>query len=404
MADRYTEVTRTGYGKKVSGAFGGVLIGLILFIASFVLLYWNEGRTDMSTVAVNSEAIEADVVDTSADGKFVSVTDELVTTETLDDDYLIPGKYLTLNRSVEMYAWVETTEEETEENLGGSETTTTTYEYDTEWVGSPENSSSFKISEGHTNPNKTIEDVNKKVNSAKVGAYNIDMEKIDLPSASSITLTDENTLLLEEPEIYEQQWQWYEYESSPTETLSGNYIYIGYGTPTNPEVGDIRISYTALSSGVDVTTFAKLDGADLVTFVDDDSNKLYRAMRGTREEALETMHSEHVTSTWIFRAVGFIMMWIGLGALLGPLSAIASIIPFLGKASRSIIGIITFIVSAILSILTILISMLLHNTIALIIMAVVIVVIVILIVLGLKNRKKSPPASPAPKIPPAEAR
>ena len=402
MVDRYTQVTKTGYGKKVSGAFGGVLIGLILFIASFVLLFWNEGRTDMSTVAVNSEEIASETVDASADGKFISVSDDFTTSETLGDDYLVADEYLTLNRSVEMYAWEETTETEDQENLGGSTTTTTTYEYDTDWVNTPASSSSFEYPAEHSNPTKTIEDLSQKVTTANVEAYGINMEKASLPGASAVTLTEDNTILLEEPEIYAQQWAWYEYDYSPTETLNGNYIYVGFGTPTQPEVGDLRISYTALKSGIDVTAFGKLDGDALATYVDEDGNSLYRVMTGTREEALATMHSEHVTSTWILRVVGFVMMWVGLAALFGPISAIASFIPFLGRASRSIISFFSFIIAAVLSVITILISMFLHSTIALIIVAVIVVIIIIAIIIGVKKlKKKSPPSSPAPQAPPA---
>lgn len=404
MADQFTQVTKTGYGKKVSGAFGGVLIGLVLFIASFVLLFWNEGRTDMSTVAVNSEEVAAETVDTQADGKFISVSGDFTTTETLGDDYLVAGEYLTLNRKVEMYAWEETTETEDQDNLGGSTTTTTTYEYDTDWTSNPTSSSSFEYSEGHTNPTKTVKDLSQKVTTANVGAYGIDMEKASLPGASAVALTVDNTILLEEPEIYAEQWAWYEYEYYPTETLSGNYIYVGFGTPSQPAVGDLRISYTALKSGVDVTAFGKLDGDALVTYTDKDDNSLYRVMTGTREEALATMHSEHTTSTWILRIVGFIMMWVGLAALFGPISAVASFIPFLGKASRSIISFFSFIVAAVLSVITILISMLLHSVVAMIIVAVIVVVFIVLIVVGIKKlKKKSPPSSPAPtpQTPPA---
>ena len=44
MADRYTEVTRTGWGKRIGQSLSGALIGGLLFLASFVLLWWNEGR------------------------------------------------------------------------------------------------------------------------------------------------------------------------------------------------------------------------------------------------------------------------------------------------------------------------------------------------------------------------
>ena len=41
MIDRYTETTRTGYGSRLKGAFGGVLVGLAFGFGSVVLMWWN---------------------------------------------------------------------------------------------------------------------------------------------------------------------------------------------------------------------------------------------------------------------------------------------------------------------------------------------------------------------------
>ena len=44
MADRFTEVTRTGWGKRIGQSLSGALIGGLMFLGSFALLWWNEGR------------------------------------------------------------------------------------------------------------------------------------------------------------------------------------------------------------------------------------------------------------------------------------------------------------------------------------------------------------------------
>ena len=44
MVDRHTEVTRSGWGKRIGQSLSGALIGGLLFLASFALLWWNEGR------------------------------------------------------------------------------------------------------------------------------------------------------------------------------------------------------------------------------------------------------------------------------------------------------------------------------------------------------------------------
>ena len=45
MENKYIETTTTTYGQNVKNSFGGIILGLILFIASFALLWWNEGNS-----------------------------------------------------------------------------------------------------------------------------------------------------------------------------------------------------------------------------------------------------------------------------------------------------------------------------------------------------------------------
>jgi len=57
MADQFTDVTTTGYGGRIINSIKGVVIGLILFVVSFGLLYWNEGRVDLSNIAKTATEI-----------------------------------------------------------------------------------------------------------------------------------------------------------------------------------------------------------------------------------------------------------------------------------------------------------------------------------------------------------
>lgn len=42
--DQITEVTEEGLVERLIRSFAGVLLGIGLFLGSFALLYWNEGR------------------------------------------------------------------------------------------------------------------------------------------------------------------------------------------------------------------------------------------------------------------------------------------------------------------------------------------------------------------------
>ena len=41
--DSFTEVTGQSWFSRLTGAITGVLIGIVLFLISFPLLWWNEG-------------------------------------------------------------------------------------------------------------------------------------------------------------------------------------------------------------------------------------------------------------------------------------------------------------------------------------------------------------------------
>jgi len=111
MPEEYTEVTKVSWGKRIEKSFKGIILGIILFIASFFILWFNEGRVDFSKIAKLSVPVEANFVDEKAEGKFISVTGKLESNQTIGDPrFLKPGPYIKLVREVEMYAWVEKTE------------------------------------------------------------------------------------------------------------------------------------------------------------------------------------------------------------------------------------------------------------------------------------------------------
>lgn len=324
-------------------------MGVLLFFGSFVLLYMNEGRTDLSKIAKTAIELPASGVDVAAEGKLVSGSGVVTSTETLGDDvYLREGKYLAVDRTVEMYAWVEKKNEKSQTNVGGSETTTTTYDYVMEWTDSPMSASDMQYPDEHQNPTLSIENESFAVNSLTVGALDV-AGTVDLPSTESLALTQSLVSL------------------SGGATLSGNYVFRGTGTMTNPKVGDIRVSYSVLKPGFDGTVFGELSGSEVTKFSNEDGDSLFRVFEGSREAAIATMHGEFVTMGWILRVVGFLMMWIGLTSVLGPIATLLDVLPFLGSTTRFMVGVVTFPVALMLTIVTVIVSMVLHSLVALLV-------------------------------------
>ncbi|MEO0107110.1 MAG: TMEM43 family protein [candidate division WOR-3 bacterium] len=375
MPDEYVEVKRTGWGQNIIKSISGIIIGFLMFIISFVVLWTNEGRTNLGKVAETALIVSPDAINSSADGKLVSITGTLETTTPIGDpEFLKPGKYVRLERIVEMFAWVEEKETKTEKKVGGTTEEKTVYRYKKEWTRNPKSSGEFKYPEGHENPYKSVSEQTFYAPSAKIGIYSFDPQSATLPSARPVYLTTQNVIF-----------------SRNGKLVGTDYIFIGKGTFDNPQVGDIRLRFEAVQTGISVTLFGKKQGENIIAYLHKGRDRLFRALSGTREEAIATLKTEHKMIGWFLRIVGFLLMWIGLNLILGPIGAILDILPFLGNLSRGIIGVITFLVALVLSIVTILISMIFHNLVALIIFIIVVVALIFL----LRRRKRPVPSTTA---------
>ena len=103
------------------------------------LLFWNEGRIDMSKIAKNAVSIDSQKISSINDGKLISLTGVIDSNEIIKDDLFIkPAKYLVIERISEMYSWKEDTGTTHKTNLGGTETSTTDYSYEKIWTDKPE--------------------------------------------------------------------------------------------------------------------------------------------------------------------------------------------------------------------------------------------------------------------------
>ena len=375
MVDEFKEVTKVGWGENIKNSFIGALIGILLFFLSFFVLWTNEGRTNMAKVAVKMAAVQADKIDPAYDGQGVSVSGMLVTGDSLTDPkFLKPVSGIALRRSVEMFAWVEEKETKEKQNTGGSTTKETTYRYEKKWTSDPEKSSGFKHPEGHSNPPLAFGDESFTAKDARIGAYAVDPGTIQLPGSVGLEL---DTAVINIKGAYR---------------LSGQYLFLGNGLPDDPQVGDIRVSFSVVPNQIKVTAFGKSEGGALVPYLHKGKDKLYRAIGGTRDEAIALMAREYTVTGWIMRLVGFLMMWFGLQALFGPIIAVLNVLPFLGKVGRFVWGVITFFVSLGLSLVVIVVSMIAHNIWAL--LAVMVLIVGFFIWLKMK-KKQAVAASPA---------
>ena len=349
MADPFTETTHTRFGQNILRSLVGIPIGVLLFFASFVVLWMTEGRTDWSRVASQTVVTSPDRA-TAADGRAVSVTGPVTSTEALGDpDFVRPGPFVALHREVEHFAWVEHSSSNSFSNTGGSTSTQTTYAYATAWTANPQPASAFRIPAGHENPPIAVRSARFVVPRAAVGVWNVNLAHLEFNASDTLP-----------PTTLQRTGRGVAF------VPAGDHLFGGTGTPDAPRLGDLRVRFRALRSGTVVTAFGQAAGANLVPLQVGGAPWI-RVISGDRPQAIQALAAEYTATSWISRVIGFVMMWIGILMFLGPVSTFLNVLPMLGSASRFVTMLVTFPLALVLTAGTVIVAMLAHSVAALVV-------------------------------------
>ncbi len=348
MASSYTESSHQGYFSRLAGSFIGVLIGFLLVPGSVLLIGWNEYRTVHRTRGlIEAEQVVEEVkdpheIDPAQHGKLVHLSGKATTEETLQDkDFGISRNALRLGREVEMYQWVEKKETHTREKIGGGRETVTTYKYDTRWSDDREESERFKDPSGHTNPPLKFHSAEATCRQATLGAFQLSSSQVERIDAWQDLDLKADQLLASVPEAERARY-----------LVEGNRLYVGDAAPSpqSPKVGDLRIRFRAVDP-TDVSILAQQDSAQqdaarLAAFTTHNGEKIDSIETGVRStpEMFASLRFQNTATAMILRGVGWLLACVGFGLITGPLSALAGVLPFMGR----IVGAATFFVSLIL--------------------------------------------------------
>jgi len=334
--DQFTETTRTSYGQNIGNSFKGILVGIVFIIGSIVLLWWNEGRsveqaTALAEMQENIITLPDTKYDIKNENKAVLLQGMVKPlSEVIDPEFGVTSEGLVLRKHVEMYQWKENSSSKTEEKLGGSTETVTTYSYVKEWSSWQIDSSSFKHPSNHQNPMMTHKSETF-VTDAQLGDYHLDTNIVSRIGASK-TYNGLTTM----PDII------------GVATNYKSYLYIGF-SPQNPTIGDIKINYT-YAPVAEYTFAAKSYNKTLTPYVTQ-NGKSFVFVRSGRVAAATIFKEEldaNSVLTWILRGVGLLIMFIGFTMIMGPLATIAKVVPMFGSLVGGVTGIIAGVLTLIL--------------------------------------------------------
>jgi hypothetical protein len=325
QSDRYTEVSSQSWFSRIGRAFVSIPIGILLFLVSFVVLFWNEGRA-VHTARGLSEGkatvvnIEPGSANSANEKKLVHLAGEAMPQGILKDEVFgVSAKAIRLDRLVQMYQWKESSQSSTRKKLGGGTETVTTYSYDRGWSEKPIDSTRFKQPDGHQNPAKwPIESWTGQAPSVTVGAFKLSTSLIGQIGGREALPVDKSVIDAV-PEGIRASLK-----------VDGSRLYRGKD-PTHPEVGDMTVAFEQVKPQ-EVSILARQSGDSLGAFTTQTGTTIERLQKGnvSADEMFQVAETENRGLTWLARLAGFVLMCVGIMMVLSPLTVLADVVPFIG--------------------------------------------------------------------------
>lgn len=203
----------------------GVLIGLLALIVlvAIVVAAWHSRNRESSPQAVTATTVPARPIDASNEGRIVAVSGQLDIGQPARDTELgVSANALVLVREVEMFQWYE-------------DCAAAGCRYDRKWSAQPIDSTAFRETAGHANPGRfPFAAARFEAGAVRLGDFDVDAGF----AARGRATTDLAVGIDELPP-----------NLAATFRESGGLLYAG-ADPEHPGVGDLRVSYRAVPTGV----------------------------------------------------------------------------------------------------------------------------------------------------------
>jgi hypothetical protein len=381
----YQEVTKTSYGSRLGNSLKGILVGLVLFVAATVLLWWNEGRavkTSKMLKAAETECVDVASVaslDPALEGKLIHATAVAKTDEILTDPtYGVSVNAIRLVRDVEYYQWVEHSSSETKDKIGGGQETTTTYTYSMEWVGGPIDSGNFKDPDYQSRNfvRTTVPDNTVTAEKVEFGAYVLPPAMVGaIPASTSVNLPAS-------------------LGNGIDTFVDGSTVYYGEN-PQTPAVGDVRVSFTEADGGT-ASILGQVVGNTFEPFKHKNGKSLMVLKMGehSQESMFESEKAANKMWMWILRIIGIILVVAALRMTFSILVTILKVLPPLAKVAELGVNLVTGVVGFVWALLVILIAWVAYRPLLAVALALVIAALIYFLVNKSKKAEAQAPAAP----------
>lgn len=330
--DSYSEISEETWFDRLKESIKSVGVGLLLFVAAFPLLFWNEGRAVRRAKTLDEGAgavvsVKAAAVTPATEGKLIHASGLAATDGALADPSLgvsTNSPALKLVRRVEMLQWRQE-KHVTKKKRGGRTVKITRYDYKQVWSDKLIDSRRFKHHVTHQNPDHmTLTSHTYTAPRVKVGALTLPPALVARVSGS-------------EPLPVTQRMRWHIKDRMlrlHTRVYKGSY-YVGFN-PNKPRVGDMRVRFSVVRPQKVSLVGKQLAGATVGPYRTSGGGTIYLLTAGVvgPQAMFKQAHAANNTLSWILRGVGFALLFFGLLLVFSPLSTIADAVPLLGDLLR----------------------------------------------------------------------
>jgi len=332
----------------------GILGGALLFLCAFPVLYFNEAQENLSKVA--EQAIAYSIDETSS---YLGYTVGTFEATNKANDPLLTREFVAVSRTVEMYGYIET-QSTTTTNSGNTQSTLNSeirYTYSKAWLTNPAQTTTWRGRSSDfprdlpINYNTWVVNLPQPRTSTSTGLsinnIPVDGTNLDLSASNDLSVTQDMIA----DNVY-------------SVLLGDLYTSIqGSFDLTKPVIGDVRISFTVIEFDDQGLLLGNIDNNQFSAFTTDSGNIMYRFFNGesTIENVVSQLQTEYQLTIWIFRVVGFLMLFVGLLLSFKPISTLFNFIPIFGSVGSSLFTIMLFVVSLVLAVTTIVISLIVQN-------------------------------------------
>lgn len=333
----------------------GAGFGLILVAGACGMLVWNESRSVSVQDALRLgerevRTVTADRIDPANEGKLVFVRGMATGGPIVDPDTGVRLEALAAQRKVEMYQW----RERDTARRGGSASATmdaSTLSLTRTWSERAEPTTIFMQAQRLANPPMPFGERRFTAEGARLGAFGLTAEALSALPKQPAPVAAEGLV------------------AGRPATPAGEALLVGFN-PQQPEIGDLRIAYTAATPGEVSLVGRQVDGA-VAAHTTADGERILLAASGLRspQDMFGAAQSGNTVMTWATRVFGGLVMWGGFALLLRRLTLIGELIPVVGGLLASGSRAVAFAAAALVSTLVIAGGWLLARPVALLVVA-----------------------------------